>query len=175
MLRDTPMSVDEAQTYVNSGGPYKLQDHNTLPKETPTLYDFLKMFFTKWNYELSVVYVSNGSPQCGRQASRTVVDMARLCKYYFPESNVITVRQIMFDLVEEKIIGTSICTGINQRVFHKGNYCALRDSRDEFGWFFTKRQKREPGKVVVKKAVDKAPTKTTARAPKRTTTSRIKQ
>jgi hypothetical protein len=107
-----------------------------------SLYEFIKHFLsTYWRY--CTIYVRNGRPQQTGSA-RSIGDIYRVCKYYFPKVSLVEVYNVMIRLIKEKRISSNICGTVHKRVYEShtdslpSTYNSFSGaSTDEFGVDFT--------------------------------------
>lgn len=145
-IRKDPMSKKEAQDYINQEGPYKLQGLDKLPEESNTLKEFLYNFIWKYERKHATLYTGktrDGAIQTNSGRSRSMTDMARIAKYYFPKSTIVQVRNALMELSDENRIGVGMCYSIRRRIFVQGKSKSYNDCRDEFGWLFNKPMKKD--------------------------------
>lgn len=79
--------------------------------------------------------------QCEKDKNRSITDLFLLMRYYYPETTLKEFRQCLFDLVNDRKIGTLFCGSISKRVFYHppNKYCPLPDNihhidyKDEYG------------------------------------------
>lgn len=151
-ILDKALTVDQAQAKCDEDGPYHMKEVSKEYAEKLGLEKFLENYIKVWGdeYPTRKLGPRGGRVQCDTGRSRSIVDMTRLAKYYFPDSNVVKVRNALINIQNnKKSISNIICGDINRRVFFIGTGSGANDALDEFGWKFNKPQKREPTKKVV--------------------------
>lgn len=122
----------------------------TLKKSLPTtLKDFLVKFFKVYNDEKNTIYVSNKTTQTTAGRRRSLGDIYKLCKYYFPDCTLREVVVLLYTTLPATIrdgFRTSYCTTIKKRVWYyeegDANGVFDRDVVDEYGnklaWYTSK-------------------------------------
>ncbi len=149
MLREEALSVEDAQKLCDRGGAYFIEEVSIEEAQKISLSEFLDKFINNWNNKWNVRFAKSKKIQCATCRYRSITDMTRLAKYYFPDSNVVSVRNALIELADKKKIYGSVCLEVERRVFSMGTGSTTsdRDARDEFGWKFNKIQKKQPTKT----------------------------
>lgn len=96
--------------------------------------EFLLFYFTLYNKEC-VTIDNKGRTTCTRNKRRSLVDLYRVCKYYFPMTTVKEVKEALWDLPVG--IDVFICPDIRRRVHRRNDphSCSIAyNDADEFGW-----------------------------------------
>jgi hypothetical protein len=111
-----------------------------LKKNLPsTLKEFLINFFTKYNNEIETIFTSDKKVQTEPGKRRSLGDIFRICKYYYPTCALQDVLKLLFvDLHAHFKIGfrTSYCHRIHKRVWYysAGSRNLTEDNnKDEYG------------------------------------------
>lgn len=111
-----------------------------LKKRKETLEEFLLKFFTKFNNEYETIFVENGYVFCDAQSRRrSVTDVYKLCKYYYPKCTLLEIRDLMFVKFCNDINGwrSCFCGQVKRRVFYineaDGHEIYNMDVKDENG------------------------------------------
>lgn len=116
-------SFDIVERSLKIKTPLTLVERNSfLPANIPThasLREFLSDLFLKYN---SNYYVSNRRKYTDSNNSirrRTILDIYRLCKRYYPAS-LYEIYNALCQLTKENIIGSFICHNLSKRVWGTG-------------------------------------------------------
>lgn len=122
----------------------------TLKKSLPTnLKDFLLAFFRTYNAEKTTIYVDDKSVQTTVGRRRSLGDIFKICRYYFPTCTLKEVLTLLYVTLPKTLTDgfrSSYCGTINKRVWYYApgntNTIANTDHKDEFGniasWYTTK-------------------------------------
>lgn len=112
-----------------------------LRKRNESLQEFLVKFFTKWNLEKDTVLVINKEhvdTPAGRR--RSLGDIYRICKYYFPNCTIDEVLDLLYNVLPDEIEGfrSSYCSTILKRVWYydpeRPTDIYNTETEDEFGY-----------------------------------------
>lgn len=121
-----------------------------LKKNIPSnLTDFLIKFFTTYNVEKNTIYVDDKEVQTQLGKRRSLGDIFKLCKYYFPNCTLREVLVLLYNTLPTKITSgfrTSYCNTIKKRVWYyndtQRNGVYGEATLDEFGnnikWYTSK-------------------------------------
>lgn len=96
--------------------------------------EFLQYFFTIYNRECITVN-KIGRVTCTEFKRRSLVDLYRICKYYYPTTSIKEVKEALWTLPFG--IDVFICPDIKRRVHRRNapNYGGITyNNADEFGW-----------------------------------------
>ena len=108
-----------------------------LKKREETLEEFLIKFFTKWNIEKNTIYVDNEKIQTQSKRRRSLGDIYKICKYYYPRCTLRQVAVLLYSTLSKKVPGfrSSYCWTINKRVWYKGDHTGFynKTQEDEYG------------------------------------------
>lgn len=99
--------------------------------------EFIKKFFSGWNYTHQSCFKSNHQAQCKTNARRSAGDMTLILRSCYPKTTLLEVRDILKELVKEGFLNSYICSTVRRRVFWymgSGGMEASAGRRDEFGW-----------------------------------------
>lgn len=107
-----------------------------LKKRTESYSEFLEKFFTKWNDEKPTIYVNNKHIQTEPSKRRSIGDVYRVVKYYYPN---ITLKEVSDWLYNNDVpnFRSSKCSQIKKRVFYyeEGSEKKIMEktTNDEYG------------------------------------------
>jgi len=112
-----------------------------LKKRKESIEDFLKKFFTKWNGEKDTILVENKQVDTEAGCRRSLGDIYKITKYYYPNCTLKEVKDILYHFAEnpDKIKGfrSSYCHSTQKRMFYydpdSKNSILNSDENDEFG------------------------------------------
>lgn len=112
-----------------------------LKKRKESLEDFLKNFFTKWNEERDTILVDNKDVDTEAGCRRSLGDVYKIAKYYYPKCTLKEVKDILYTFAENesKLKGfrSSYCHSTKKRMFYYSsdakNGILNGDENDEFG------------------------------------------
>ena len=120
--------------------PREIRLEKTLRSRKESLKDFLIKFFKDYNENKNTIYVDDKSIQTDTGRRRSLGDIFRICKYYYPEC---TLKDILILLYREIPIiitrgfRTSYCSTIKKRVWYydnnDNNTVANLTTKDEYG------------------------------------------
>lgn len=91
--------------------------HNTEISTRNSLYDFLWYFFNEYNKRSYTVDDTN-TVQCAFNKRRSLGDIYRICRYYYPDITLEQVLKTLISLINSRDIGASRCSTIHKYVFH---------------------------------------------------------
>ncbi|MFA9239458.1 MAG: hypothetical protein ACEQSQ_06155 [Candidatus Paceibacteria bacterium] len=110
----------------------------------PTLQEFLKKFFEEYNNNFNTIYVESKKEQTSIGRRRSLGDIYKICKYYYPSCNLRDVIQILYTTLPKAFktgFRTSFCNTIKKRVFYyesgSPNGIYNTNNLDEFGYLYT--------------------------------------
>jgi len=138
------MTLLEIQSQLNLKEPIRIR--GLLRKRKETIREFLIKFFTEWNSEKETIYVESGETQTEHAKRRSMGDVYRICKYYYPKCTFKIIKDIVIDLfpqnqLNEEVIDTfrtSYCDTINKRVFYveEGSFTEIcnKTTHNEYGF-----------------------------------------
>jgi hypothetical protein len=87
-----------------------------------TLRDFLIRFFKEFNNERATIFVESHATQTEVGKRRSLGDIYRICKYYFPEITLKELMQLLYiDLMAVEGFRSSKCGQIRKRVWYYSN------------------------------------------------------
>lgn len=127
--------IDKGLTELN---PIKFND--TVEIKSQTLEEFVSEFF-KLSVENATLYLDDRC-QCFSYHSRTITDLYRACRYYFPNEdvNIKRIRKAFYKVYQAGEIYLSYCSDIKQMVHKSVNpkYGSYQiNSINEFGYMHT--------------------------------------
>lgn len=104
----------------------------------PTLEEFLIKFFTNYNIEKATIYVDDKKVQTTSGRRRSVGDIYKICKYYYPNCTFKEVLTLLYKTLAVKFkegFRFSYCNTIHKRVFYyeQGRPNYVENSTDEYG------------------------------------------
>lgn len=85
-----------------------------------TLLEFLVEFFGYFNRYFNTYSINER--QCTPNRRRSLGDIYRICKTYFPDCTLAEVLECLIWLLNNRRIGASRCTDIKKFVFHRDSY-----------------------------------------------------
>lgn len=140
-------SFSEIQDQLDELPPLRLR--GVLKKRSETLEEFLVKFFNKFNDERVTIYVGNSHEQTSTGKRRSLADIYKICKYYYPKVTLEMVQKALVKIMKDKSVPrfrSSYCHTINKRVWYVGDETknsAVYDqtSPDEFGLKYNDWQK----------------------------------
>lgn len=114
-----------------------------LKKRKEGLKEFIVRFFTEWNNENETIYTVANRKVCEPKCRRSLGDVYKICKYYYPKCTLKQVALILyidcFDEIER--FRSSFCSATKKRMFYVGD--DDQDSemlnkyiKDEFGFTY---------------------------------------
>ena len=114
----------EIQLQLNLEEPIRIR--GLLRKRKETIREFLIKFFTEWNSEKETIYVESGEIQTEPGKRRSIGDVYRICKYYYPKCTFKMIKDIVIYLFPENQLNedvidnfrTSHCNTIEKRVYY---------------------------------------------------------
>jgi len=80
-----------------------------------TIKEFLKLFFTKLNPNYNTLFVKNNQIQCSYGKQRSLGDIYRITKYYYPSVTRKKVKNILLSF-QDKLVG-HWCPDIHKRIY----------------------------------------------------------
>lgn len=86
-----------------------------------SLEEFLADFFKKWNNEKITIYTENSKEQTDVAKRRSLGDIFKICKYYYPKCTLQEVTHILYHVLPTTInpgFRSSFCNQIKKRVFY---------------------------------------------------------
>ena len=114
-----------------------------LKKRKEPLKEFLIKFFSDWNFNKETILKMTGDIQTTTSRRRSITDLYKICKYYYPKVTLIQVYKTMIEEVREEVpnMRTSFCHTIKRRVFYQGTStqgAGVFDegTADEFGMLY---------------------------------------
>lgn len=114
---------------------------NTMKASIPaTLEEFLIRFFKRDNNEKNTIYVDDKTVYTTPGRRRSLGDIFKICKYYFPQCTLHQVLVLLYTTLPTRLTGgfrTSYCSTIHKRVWYyspgDGNTVANEGTQDEYG------------------------------------------
>lgn len=99
---------------------------------------FLKEFFKNYNNEHPTIYVTSKSEQTSVGRRRSLGDIFKICKYYYPDCNLQDVVTLLFTTLPKEVTNgfrCSYCHTIKKRVWYydEGSKNYFEDNKDEYG------------------------------------------
>jgi hypothetical protein len=94
-----------------------------LKKREETLKEFLIKFFTKWNHTKPTVFADSKAVQTPAAKRRSLGDIYKICKYYYPKTNLKQVRNLLYTTLHNEVprFRSSYCNQIHKRVWYQGS------------------------------------------------------
>src|SRR3990167_6286523 len=141
-------TLEEQQEVLLQHPLLRLHD-NYVHDPTTSLTNFIKNFLRDFrNFYKTYKTTQRENPQCNAGKLRSMIDIFRICRWYYPDC---TLRQVREYLLSSSTIKTQICNLIQRRVFwddgkSSGSVLNMYD-KDEFGLDFP----WKPIKVEVEK------------------------
>lgn len=89
---------------------------NDLPEKN--IDDFMSRFFY-YNAKYRTVYAANGAGQTPANKRRSVADIYRIVRYYFPNASLTKLYKRLTQLVKDNVISSAFCEVIGKRVYRK--------------------------------------------------------
>jgi len=99
--------------------------------------EFLQYFFTLYNHECATFNSKTGKQQCDQGRRRSLIDLYRICKYYYPLVTIKDVKEALWNLPFGMQV--FICPDVRRRVHRRempsNHHGAITyNNADEFGW-----------------------------------------
>lgn len=119
----------------------KIRFEKLMRKNIPTnLQDFLIKFFQSYNEEKNTIYIDTKEIQTEIGKRRSLGDIYKICKYYFPDITLNDVLKELYINLPKKItrgFRSCYCFTINKRVWYynvdRTNSVFNTDTKDEYG------------------------------------------
>lgn len=131
-------TIQTLSTKILAEGSLRIQ--GLLKKREETSKEFLRTLFKKWNSELNTLNVPNGTVQTVPNKRRSLGDIFRIVRYYYPRTSLKTVINVIYDDLFDSVpkFRSSYCSTINKRVFYKGgtnqeSHIYDQNTKDEYG------------------------------------------
>lgn len=112
-----------------------------LKKRKETIEEFICTFFRSWNEDKDTICVNNGHTQTAAGARRSLGDIYKICKYYYPKCTLKQVAKVVYeDCFEDvDIFRSSFCSATKKRMFYVGDNSQdsellNQNIKDEFGY-----------------------------------------
>lgn len=113
-----------------------LRIRGVLKKRKDSVEEFLKKFLSDWNNEKETIYVEDGLQQTDPGRRRSLGDIYRIIRYYYPRHGLKRVVAALRKLVEEEDgFRSSYCHTIHKRVYYF--------DEDENGGYFDEEEEDE--------------------------------
>lgn len=131
------MNLKEIETLLDSTPAIKLSGLETPAEDN--LLQFLIGFFSQYNNMLNTVLVSHPELiQTYTHRRRSLGDVYKICKYYFPNCTLSEVADCLYNKLfnEHPTFNSAICNDIKKRVFflnHCSNIHYEEEAIDEYG------------------------------------------
>lgn len=139
-VKKDPFEKIEKMIFKNNPREIRLVPLNKKPATKGTLQEFLQRFFTEWNAEKDTIYADDREIQTAARRRRSLGDIYQICKYYYPESTLNQVLNLLYNILPKSIpkgFRTSFCFTIHKRVWYfdaRSSTARHNDERvDEFG------------------------------------------
>lgn len=94
-----------------------------LKKRKEPIDEFLVNFFTKNNNDKKTIFVKSKEVYTDVKKRRSLGDIYMLCKYYYPDTTLKEVVDLLYKILPERIprFRSSMCNMIKKRVFYQGS------------------------------------------------------
>lgn len=122
--KETPTFFTEIEARVLAANPDEIRLEATLLKSVRklTLEQFLVKFFKEYNNERNTIFVESRATQTEMGKRRSLGDIYKICKYYFPEITLKELMQLLYvDLMSMEGFRSSKCSQIRKRVWYYSN------------------------------------------------------
>ena len=135
-------SFKQIKEYLHAQPELKFRDLDSL--EGVKLKDFLKNFFSLYSENYITIYAKNGVTQTARGKRRSIGDIFRITKYYYPRVALTTVyKEMLLNIQRYKFFsyicgdsGLRVYRDTTRQVYGKGGFFNSFPT-DEFGVDFT--------------------------------------
>lgn len=117
-------------------------EHFTIQRDTIrslhyNVSEFLQYYITLYSHECNTINSKTNKPQCDYGRRRSLVDLYRVCKYYYPLTTLKEVKEALWTLPFG--INVFICPDIRRRVHRRDiprdlGTTITYNNADEFGW-----------------------------------------
>ncbi len=104
---------------------------------------FIKDFLYSYNKSNTTRSCPYGYQQCDRNRRRSLGDIYRICKYYYPNITLLQVLKVLIDLLNSRKIGTCFCGTIRKQVYYTNNMEQYDGSTMEWGSKLTLKSLKE--------------------------------
>lgn len=114
----------DLEARVLAANPDEIRLEATLLKSVRklTLEQFLIKFFKEYNNERNTIFVESRATQTEMGKRRSLGDIYKICKYYFPEITLKELMQLLYvDLMAMEGFRSSKCSQIRKRVWYYSN------------------------------------------------------
>lgn len=106
-------SFKEIKKHILSEPLLKVEGVTTVPE---TIKEFLDLFLNDWNRSSRTLYLNNiAQTQKGRR--RTMSDIYRIVRHYYPDAKLSEVYRAIVELIEENRICSAFCEVVRGRVY----------------------------------------------------------
>ena len=126
----------DLEARVLAANPDEIRLEATLLKSVRklTLEQFLIKFFKEYNNERNTIFVESRATQTEMGKRRSLGDIYKICKYYFPEITLKELMQLLYvDLIAIEGFRSSKCSQISKRVwyYYQGSSNVLLNTNDD--------------------------------------------
>lgn len=134
------MDLEEIQKKLDNEPGLRLRGFKKKIIKDIKLEGFIDLFFTKYNNEYETIYIVAKREQTEPGKRRSLSDLYKICKYYYPDCTFEEVTNILYkEAFDKNYLRSSHCYMTNRRMFYITQYkedgvIVNTGVKDEFGF-----------------------------------------